>query len=60
MSGKSIENIDAFGKPMPGFNLRGRSVVNSRTGGVITVFYLCLMLVYGYFKFIKLWQKLDP
>ena len=44
--------LDIFGKTLPQFNFRGKDVINTRTGGVFTVFIMTLVLAFAAIKFI--------
>lgn len=55
-----LERIDMFGMRLPQFNLKGNSLIHTRTGGVLTFFLVVLMLSYGLIKFIHLLSKHNP
>lgn len=55
-----LEHIDMFGMRLPQFNLKGNTLIHTRTGGVITFFLLVLILSYALIKFIHLLSKNNP
>ena len=47
-----LEKIDVFGTALPAFNLKGRSQVHTKTGGVLTFVISVVMLIYAAIKLI--------
>lgn len=47
---KIVEHIDAFGYYLPAFNLGGRAVVKTTTGGIFTAMIAILMVFYASLK----------
>ena len=47
----TLDVIDLFQVPMPGFNLGGRDSVSSLTGGFFSFLVYMTIIVYGAFKF---------
>lgn len=47
-----LERIDTFGEPLPGFNLKGKTTVHTRTGGLLTFFVTVVLLIYSTLKLI--------
>ena len=48
----TIEAIDLFKRPLPGFNIKGRSDVASYCGAFASVLMALILTVYGLSKFI--------
>ena len=42
-----LEEIDAFGEPIPVFNVRGKTSVQTHIGGVVTILIAIVVLVYA-------------
>ena len=55
-----LNRVDIFGKPLPGFNLKGSDVVTTMVGGVSSIFIFAIVLLYGAIKFIHLQSKANP
>ena len=56
----SIQEFDMFGKSVPGFNLKGVSVIKSRLGAACTMILISLVMVYASTKFIQLDSRHNP
>lgn len=52
-----LKRIDLFGMPLPAFNLQGETVIRTKTGGIVTCIIMIILLAYGSFK---LMQVFDP
>lgn len=48
---KLLKERDMFGKPIPAFNVRGKSKVNSMAGGLISLIIMIIMFLYSTLKF---------
>ena len=55
-----LNRFDIFGKPLPGFNIKGSDVVTSMVGGVASIIIFAIVLLYGAIKFIHLQSKTNP
>ena len=55
-----LEHIDAFGLPLPTFNLKGKQIVHTRIGGVCTLIISIIVILYATIKFIHLQTKHNP
>lgn len=55
-----LERIDNFGRPMPAFNVKGRTTVHSMTGGILTFMVAIVVLTYGAIKVLQLANKENP
>ena len=55
-----FKRIDAFGKPLPSFNLKGKEKVNTIVGGFITLMIFLTIFSYGALKFSNLITKPNP
>ena len=52
--------MDAFGKKLPNFNIKGSDGVNSIAGGVFSIALYMTLLMYGIIKFYHLADKHNP
>ena len=59
-TGQVLETFDAFGEPVPGFNVKGQNTVTSRTGGMITLLISSVVILYAAVKFIHLYTRHNP
>ena len=57
---KMVEMIDLFPRPMPSFNVRGRTAVSSYFGALLSFAIFFVMLIYGALKMIHLLSKHNP
>ena len=48
----TLHNLDMFKKPLPVFNIKGRSVVPSYCGVFTSVLIVTILTIYGLSKFI--------
>ena len=55
-----LHKADIFGEPLPTFNLKGETHVNTITGGLCTFFIIITCLAYGSLKFVHLIDKTNP
>ena len=55
-----LKGMDMFGRPMPGFNLKGATQVHSLLGSACTLMILICVLMYGSAKFVQLHDKHNP
>ena len=60
MRGSLLERMDAFGMPLPSFNLRGKEFIRTRLGGVCTLLILAIVLLYASVKFMHLQTRHNP
>lgn len=56
----TLDTIDLFKKPLPAFNMRGRSHVPSFCGAFASVLVLMIVTLYGLSKFFHLIMKHNP
>ena len=45
-----MRQFDSFGQALPGFNLKGQSMVNTNLGGAMTIMLSAIVLVYAIAK----------
>ena len=57
---ETLDRIDLFKRPVPSFNIRGRTAISSLSGGIMSVIIFCLMLFYGSIKFVHLLSRHNP
>ena len=55
-----IDNFDMFGKPVPAFNIKGKTSVTSRMGGCASLLIIILSLSMAAVKFSHLIGKHNP
>ena len=55
-----LERFDIFGKPLPGFNIKGRQQVNTMFGGASRLLLLMIVMLYAATKLIHLMSKANP
>ena len=55
-----LKRIDIFGKPLPGFNVKGSDVVNTIVGGFTTIIIAGIVLIYATTKLFHLHSKANP
>ena len=55
-----FKKIDAFGQPLPSFNIKGKERVNTIVGGFCTLILFMTILSYGMLKFSNLITKPNP
>ena len=58
--GSFLERNDLFGEPLPAFNIKGETTVNTVTGGILSVILVVILLAYGGLKFLHLYDKHNP
>ena len=56
----AVKGIDMFGRPIPGFNLKGARQVNSLLGSACTLLTLFCVMMYASAKFVQLHQRHNP
>ena len=59
-TGQVLQTFDAFGEPVPGFNVKGQNTVTSRTGGMITLLISIVVILYAAVKFVHLYTRHNP
>ena len=59
-TGQVLQTFDAFGEPVPSFNVKGQNNVTSRTGGVITLLISTAVFWYAAVKFLHLYNRHNP
>ena len=57
---KVLKKIDAFGEPLPSFNIKGKDHVYTLGGGVITMLITIVVLAYAAVKFEHLTSRYSP
>ena len=57
---EGLKKIDAFGKELPHFNIKGKERVNSIIGGLCTLMLLMTVSMYSTLKFSYLITKHNP
>ena len=55
-----LERLDTFGKPLPGFNIKGRDKVTTIAGGVSTILISGIVLLYATTKLLHMESKNNP
>ena len=55
-----FKNIDAFGSPLPSFNIKGKERITTIVGGFCTLILVMTILSYGLLKFSYLITKPSP
>ena len=55
-----IKRVDMFGAPMPVFNIEGSSMLNTNTGGVLTVLIFFITFFFSVVKFGHLVSRSNP
>ena len=60
MTGGVFKKIDAFGKHLPSFNIKGSDKVNTIAGGFFTLILFLTVIMYGALKFSDLITKPNP
>ena len=55
-----LEEIDAFREPIPVFNIRGKTSVRTRAGGVLTILIATVVLMYAAVRFEHMISKYNP
>ena len=58
--GSILESVDAFGTPLPTFNIKGRQAVHTRFGGFCTLIISTIIMLYASVKFIHLQTRHNP
>ena len=56
----TIKSMDIFGRPMPGFNIKGTKQVHSLLGSVCTLMIFITVLMYASAKFVQLHVRHNP
>ena len=52
--------MDAFGRQLPTFNLKGEPVVHTMIGGIFTFMIMVVMLIYASIKMIQMIERNNP
>ena len=55
-----LKGMDMFGRPMPGFNLKGAKQVNSLLGSLCTLMSFFILIMYASAKFVQLQERHNP
>ena len=55
-----LKRFDIFGKPLPGFNIKGNDQVNTIAGGISSILIFGIVLIYATTKLIHLHSKANP
>ena len=58
--GRVFYKLDQFGRDIPAFNLNGKKKVKTFFGGVITVAFICLGIIFAASKFTELISRQYP
>ena len=58
--GPLLEKADAFGEPLPTFNIKGSEQVNTRIGGIATIILFTIVLAFGAIKLEHLLEHKNP
>ena len=56
----TLEALDLFKRPLPAFNMRGRTHVPSLCGAFVSVLMCLVVTVYGLSKFIQMMSRNNP
>ena len=59
-TGRVLERFDAFGSKLPPFNLKGKTKVHTRLGGIVSLLIMSVTLMYGSIKFMHLLSRHNP
>ena len=55
-----MQAMDMFGRPMPGFKVKGAKQVNSLLGSLCTLLILICVMMYASTKFVQLYSRHNP
>ena len=55
-----MKNMDAFGQPLPNFNIKGSDKVNTIAGGFFSLILFGVVFMYSILKFSHLMTKHNP
>ena len=55
-----LEDIDAFSKPIPVFNIRGKTSVSTWAGGLLTIAIATVVLMFAIIRFEHMMSKYNP
>ena len=58
--GYSFDSFDWFAKPYPLFNNKGKTMVASNVGIMMTLIVVVLYLTYAAHEFQKMWMRMFP
>ena len=56
----TLDAIDVFRKPLPTFNMRGRTSVSTICGAIVTFVIIIITLLYSTIKFVQLMSRANP
>ena len=56
----TLDAIDIFRKPLPNFNMRGRTSVPTVCGAIVTFTIIIIVLLYSTIKFVQLMSRANP
>ena len=59
-TGEVFKKIDAFGSPLPSFNIKGKETITTIVGGFCTLILFFTIFSYGALKFSNLITKPSP
>ena len=59
-TGEVFKKIDAFGSPLPSFNIKGKERITTIVGGFCTLMLFLTIFCYGLLKFSNLITKPSP
>ena len=55
-----LASLDLFSRPVPGFNIRGRTKITSLLGSIISGIVVLVIMLYATNKFIHLLKRSNP
>ena len=55
-----LEEIDAFREPIPVFNIRGKTSVSTRAGGLLTICIFTVVIMFAIIRFEHMMSKYNP
>ena len=58
--GSVFRKVDQFGRNVPAFNLDGNKKVTTFVGGVITVLFVCVGILFAASKFTEMMSRQYP
>ena len=57
---RALQNIDIFGRSIPGFNIDGKNIIKTPTGGLLSLLIPIIVLIFAGLKFIHMWERYNP
>ena len=57
---RAIEKVDILPQPIPGFNVRGKTEIYTKFGGLVSIGIITVMICFATVKFIQLESRSNP